>query len=223
MVRSVPSHLRSLAAALTVMLSAGAAGAQGAPFDGPVRFDFGLGAGTAQGALGVVPASIRTADGAFNGDEPTWHRANMFWPYFDWYAGKGLQIYDQLLFTDRVYITERDDRGAAVANVMAMLTGALTADSPYFDISWAAAPAGFTALVADAGPDRLVAETFLFGDREADVVARLWRLVPGRYSITVRTADGVVSQRALDVGKRGDHVTVRLPAGVPATISIVPG
>jgi hypothetical protein len=44
---------------------------------------------------GVFPASLRWPDAAFNGDEPTWHRANMFWRYFDW-RGDG-QLYDQLL------------------------------------------------------------------------------------------------------------------------------
>jgi hypothetical protein len=46
---------------------------------------------------GVFPASLRWPDAAFNGDEPTWHRANMFWRYFDW-RGDGM-LYDQLLHT----------------------------------------------------------------------------------------------------------------------------
>ena len=33
---------------------------------------------------GLIPPSIRFPDEALNGDEPAWHRANMYWDYFDW-------------------------------------------------------------------------------------------------------------------------------------------
>ncbi|OAM90042.1 glycoside hydrolase family 88 protein [Termitidicoccus mucosus] len=46
---------------------------------------------------GLFPASIRYPDGAINGDEPAWHRANMFWRYFDW--GADGRLYDQLLYS----------------------------------------------------------------------------------------------------------------------------
>lgn len=46
---------------------------------------------------GILPPSIRSVDAAINGDEPTWHKANMFWEYYD-YTGDG-QMLDQLLFT----------------------------------------------------------------------------------------------------------------------------
>ena len=44
---------------------------------------------------GLFPASVQWPDATFNGDEPSWHRANMFWRYFDW-RGDGM-LYDQLL------------------------------------------------------------------------------------------------------------------------------
>ncbi len=46
---------------------------------------------------GLFPASLRWPDAAFNGDEPSWHAAKMYWRYFDW-DGDG-QLYDQLLFS----------------------------------------------------------------------------------------------------------------------------
>ncbi len=46
---------------------------------------------------GILPPSIRSSDGAINGDEPTWHKANMFWDYYD-FTGDG-QMLDQLLFS----------------------------------------------------------------------------------------------------------------------------
>lgn len=47
--------------------------------------------------LGLFPASLRYPDEVFNGDEPTWYEANMYWSYFDWRGGG--TMYDQLLFT----------------------------------------------------------------------------------------------------------------------------
>lgn len=46
---------------------------------------------------GILPPSIRSEDGAINGDEPTWYKANMFWDYYD-FRGDG-QMLDQLLFS----------------------------------------------------------------------------------------------------------------------------
>ena len=48
---------------------------------------------------GIVPPSVRFADEAINGDEPTWHRSNMLWDYYDWEEGVGSMVLDQLLFT----------------------------------------------------------------------------------------------------------------------------
>ena len=48
---------------------------------------------------GIFPASIRFDDGVFNGDEPTWHIANMYWTYYDWRHGAGASMLDQLWFT----------------------------------------------------------------------------------------------------------------------------
>lgn len=48
---------------------------------------------------GIMPASIRYPDEAFNGDEPTWYKANMYWSYFDWAHTGGSMILEQLLFS----------------------------------------------------------------------------------------------------------------------------
>ena len=53
--------------------------------------------------FGVFPASVRFPDEAFNGDEPTWYRADMFWDYFDWSGGS--QLLDQTFFS---YTLTRD-------------------------------------------------------------------------------------------------------------------
>ncbi|MEO1478706.1 MAG: hypothetical protein AAFV01_09025, partial [Bacteroidota bacterium] len=48
--------------------------------------------------VGVYPASMRAADLALNGDEPTWHDANMFWPYFEWPYSRSAEFYDAAQF-----------------------------------------------------------------------------------------------------------------------------
>ena len=55
---------------------------------------------------GILPASVRFPDEAFNGDQPNWYEANMFWDYFEWEANAGTMILDQLLFS---YTHTRDD------------------------------------------------------------------------------------------------------------------
>ncbi|MEQ9296939.1 MAG: hypothetical protein RIF33_00175 [Cyclobacteriaceae bacterium] len=56
---------------------------------------------------GVIPASIRYPDEAFNGDELTWYKANMYWDYFEWEQSPGSMILDQLLYS---YTSTRDER-----------------------------------------------------------------------------------------------------------------
>jgi hypothetical protein len=48
---------------------------------------------------GIVPPSIRFPDEAINGDETSWHEANMYWDYYDWAAHAGSLMLDQMLFT----------------------------------------------------------------------------------------------------------------------------
>lgn len=56
---------------------------------------------------GIFPASVRFADEAFNGDDPTWYQANMYWDYFEWEHQAGSMMLDQLLYT---YTLTRDKR-----------------------------------------------------------------------------------------------------------------
>ena len=48
---------------------------------------------------GIVPPSIRFPDEAINGDEHSWHKANMYWEYYDWESHAGSLMLDQMLFT----------------------------------------------------------------------------------------------------------------------------
>ena len=56
---------------------------------------------------GIIPASVRFTDEAFNGDEPSWYRANMYWDYFEWEHYAGSMMLDQLCFT---YLLTKDEQ-----------------------------------------------------------------------------------------------------------------
>jgi hypothetical protein len=56
---------------------------------------------------GILPASVRFPDEEFNGDNPTWYDADMFWRYFEWEANAGTMILDQLLYS---YSVTRDEK-----------------------------------------------------------------------------------------------------------------
>jgi hypothetical protein len=57
--------------------------------------------------VGIMPASVRFPDEAFNGDGENWYRANMFWPYFEWERSPGSKMLDQLMFS---YSVTRDEK-----------------------------------------------------------------------------------------------------------------
>ncbi|MEM9857203.1 MAG: hypothetical protein AAF843_07595 [Bacteroidota bacterium] len=57
--------------------------------------------------VGIIPASVRFPDEAFNGDETNWYTANMFWKYFEWEDTPGAMILDQLLYS---YTQTQDDK-----------------------------------------------------------------------------------------------------------------
>jgi hypothetical protein len=88
---------------------------------------------------GLFPASVRWPDATFNADEPSWHRANMFWRYFDW-RGDGM-LYDQLL---QAWTLTGDDSLLAPLRTTLDLLAAWTdpaarAAAPEGSAGWAAA------------------------------------------------------------------------------------
>jgi hypothetical protein len=108
---------------------------------------------------GLFPASLRWPDAAFNGDETSWHQANMFWHYFDWRADG--MLYDELLCS---WLRTRDESLLAPmhASIALMQTWAGRADR-------ATAPAGSAGWAAD----QLLKSADFWG-----VVAQ-WRLETG--------------------------------------------
>lgn len=284
---------------------------------------------------GLFPASLRWPDAAFNGDEPTWYRANMFWRYFDW-RGDGM-LYDQLLhswtrsgdaallapmratlallqawpdpakraaapegsagwaadrlfqrpdfwsvvaqwrletgdgefdaflrvhgppylryrltgkieplsegltrglldhlrtntpmrttevlFTDRIHVSRDVGNCDATDLVVAMLTGnhAPESMSPYYHVAWDEAPPEFTALVGRAGPRALAADLFLHRKDNASLTARLFRLTPGRYRVTLRTGDRTLLDREENIAAMPHALRLEIPGGAPVRVEL---
>jgi hypothetical protein len=284
---------------------------------------------------GVFPASLRFPDAAFNGDEPTWYRANMFWRYFDW-RGDGM-LYDQLLhswtrsgdaallapmratlallqawpdaarraaapegsagwaaaqlwaradfwsvvaqwrletgdrefdaflrqhgspylryrltgdpaplaegisrglldhlrdntpmrttevlFTDRIHVARDIGNCDPTDLAVAMLTGnhAPESMSPYYHVAWDEAPPSFTALVAGAGAREFSAEIFLHQRESAPVAARLFRLAPGRYRVTLRGGERTLLEHEENIVATPHLLRLDLPGGQPVRLDL---
>ena len=121
----------------------------------------------------------------------------------------------EVLHTDRVYLPGAD-------HVKAMLTGSGMSEgsSPYYLVTWENTGDGFTALVRSGDAQTLEVDIFDHGRKSSKLSARLWRLLPGKYTLTV-TRDGKRPKtRTVRVKGRGDRVAMTIPAGERVHISL---
>ncbi|MEM6286063.1 MAG: hypothetical protein AAF845_02775 [Bacteroidota bacterium] len=121
---------------------------------------------------------------------------------------------DELLYTDRVYISGRGAFGAT--DLTAMLTGGLSSESPSFAATWVDTPIRVARYVSDATPRRLAVQMHTFGG-PAEATVRVWRLEPGAYVLRL-AHDGDVTERGVTVRQRGDAFSVELPAGASTLV-----
>ncbi|MCG8528920.1 MAG: hypothetical protein MI748_21260 [Opitutales bacterium] len=93
----------------------------------------------------------------------------------------------EVLFTDRVHVTQRGDYKDSAELLASMLTGSTVNNgtSPYMSHIWLEAPEGFTSLIDDFEPQKRSAWIFLHQDEAAEVKARVFQLPQGRYDINV--------------------------------------
>ena len=138
---------------------------------------------------GIIPASVRFSDEAFNGDEPTWYRANMHWHYFEWEHHAGSLILDQLLYT---YCLTKDE---ALLRPMLLTLELIREEEKNISSDHSnAAPAGSRTWVAkQLIPNRLfwsVVEQwrFLTGDRRWDDLILRYGTHYGRFRLTKNEA-----------------------------------
>ncbi len=103
-----------------------------------------------------------------------------------------------------------------------MLTGDVIyrSMSPYLAVSWVGTDDTFTALVTDSGPDRLGVKIFSHADSKREGSMRLWQLDPGTYRFTQQAENSKDKKRKIKVTKRGQRVSITLPAQTLLTLSL---
>ena len=146
---------------------------------------------------GLIPASVRFSDEAINGDEPTWHRAQMFWDYYDWSGGA--MMLDHQLF---VYLLTGD------RELLRPLLAALDLVERH-----GTRPGIEQAAPARDGTPRWAA-TVLAGDARFWSVVEQWRLLTGdaRYD-ALRTTEALHTDRVYVAPEKSlgaDHIKAML-------------
>lgn len=119
----------------------------------------------------------------------------------------------EVLHTDRVYYPGSD-------HLQAMLAGGGTELSPYLAVSWSDADSLLTALVADAGPERLAVVLFSHADAPRTVGMHPHALAPGRYVMTRAAGGGAAEETTVTLRERAGRVDVPVPPRVPVTLTL---
>ena len=120
----------------------------------------------------------------------------------------------EVLHTDRVYV-----RGAHHLKAMITGDGIPESMSPYCAVSWEGTNEDFTALVSDAGTDRLEVQIFSHAEKSQAIQMRLWQLLPGRYRMVIESGSGTTKD-ILDVHTKGQRVAVEIIGGALLAIRI---
>lgn len=128
----------------------------------------------------------------------------------------------EVLFTDRIHVSRDIGNWDGTDLLIAMLTGHHSPDgmSPYYHVAWEQTPPGFTALVASAGARVFAADLFVHGTENASVVARLFRLNPGRYRIVVSAGGRLVSERTEEISTLPHRLPLTLPGRTAVRIEL---
>ncbi len=112
----------------------------------------------------------------------------------------------EVLHTDRVYVQ-------GVHHLKAMLTGDGIPESmsPYYAVSWEGTNEDFTALVTDAGNDRLGVQIYSHSKEEYPIKIRLWQLEPGKYQLK-RQTEQRIEKTIFEMKTKGQRIPLVLPA-----------
>jgi hypothetical protein len=130
----------------------------------------------------------------------------------------------EVLFTDRIHVSEERGNVSGLDLLKAMLTGCHSAEgmSPYHHAAWEEAPAGFTALVTETGGACFAADLFVHGASDGEGTVRLLRLPAGEYRLRVSANDGVLGERVIRIGKPDHRERFPLPAGKLVRLEVRP-
>jgi hypothetical protein len=121
----------------------------------------------------------------------------------------------EVLHTDRV-------RTPGATHLKAMLTGDGVSEgkSPYYAVSWEHTDEDFTALVADSGPETLRVQMFSHSQDSSTPTMRVWRLLPGSYSVEMEDSDGSRIEFEIEVAEQGHRLNIDLPPQNLTSITI---
>ena len=87
----------------------------------------------------------------------------------------------EVLHTDRVYYP-----GSETIKAMLSGDGTFEGTSPYEYVSWEDTDDYLTALVKDAGPEKLTVQLFSYSPDKLEITMRVWRLKKGKYNIETK-------------------------------------
>ncbi|UCH10040.1 MAG: hypothetical protein JSU61_12675 [Fidelibacterota bacterium] len=112
----------------------------------------------------------------------------------------------EVLHTDRVYMPGHD-------HLKAMLTGSGASEgaSPFGHVTWEDTDRNFTALVTDAHQQALAVDLFSHSRRKVKITARLWRLDPGVYRLSLHRENKKTKSQLIEISNRGQRIGITLP------------
>jgi hypothetical protein len=121
----------------------------------------------------------------------------------------------EAIHTDRVYAPGWE-------HLKAMLTGDGMPDnsSPYFAVSWENTNEGFTALVCDAGAERLELQIFSHSSQDRTIHMRLWQLLPGKYLLRRELPGAPSDERTIAIEAKGQRIPIETPGGKLLNITV---
>ncbi|MDQ7817386.1 MAG: hypothetical protein RDU14_10225 [Melioribacteraceae bacterium] len=121
-----------------------------------------------------------------------------------------------VLHTDRVRT-----KGADLLKAMLTGDGTPEGSSPYYAVTWENTNNNFTALVTDSDKNKLFLDLFSFDKKEQNIIARVWQLGNGEYSLTYKNKDGKeVSKELLTINKVGQRINLLIPSNQLVTVEI---
>ncbi len=128
----------------------------------------------------------------------------------------------EVLFTDRVFVSQNIGNTNGVDLLVAMLTGnhVSSADSPYYHVAWEGASEYLSALVTAANSRSLSADLFIHRKEPTQLTVRLFRLEPGPYRLQLLDGNKVLSEQAVTIPRIDHRVTIDVPTGTLFTLRI---
>ncbi len=123
----------------------------------------------------------------------------------------------EVLHTDRVYYP-----GSETIKAMLSGDGTFEGTSPYEYVSWENTDDYLTALVKDAGPEKLTVQLFSYSPDKLEITMWVWRLKKGKYNIEMKYENEKTKTIKTEVHKPGERIKLEIPSKELVTIDLKP-